>query len=95
LQRFPAHRNKPLFIPLADYPDNALQLVHVRNPHLDQFAHPQTGRVQQIEHGPVPQARNRIRSGRFQQLIRLRPVQVLGQTEAYFGRRQQFGGIRR
>ncbi|MNE74968.1 hypothetical protein D3C80_1710860 [compost metagenome] len=66
VHRFFAHRHQPLFVTFTDNPYHTLPQTEIAERQPDQFGNPQTGGVQQFEHGFIPQFKRHIDARRGQ-----------------------------
>ncbi len=76
-----AEGHQALFVALAGDAQHLLHQPQVPGLERDQFAHAQTARVHQLQHGAVAQAQRRVFVGRVQQRLHLRLAQRLGHTQ--------------
>jgi hypothetical protein len=83
--RLVAERNQSFFVALADDPDKACMEITRRQRQPDQFGDPQSGGIEEKEHGVVPAGYGGLDGGRRQQAPDLLFRQCPGQGPAAFG----------
>ena len=59
-------RHQTFLAPLAEHPHHAPLKIHIQRLQSRHFRNPQTGRIHELQHGPIPAAkrRNPIRGGK-------------------------------